>query len=92
MNQPVSHDDANERWGSQIGFVLAAIGSAAGLGNIWRFSYVAGENGGAAFLVIYFAFVLLLGIPLIMAELAVGRRAHSDAVQAFTGTNAGGQR
>lgn len=81
----------HERWGSQLGFVLAAIGSAAGLGNLWRFSYVAGENGGAAFLIIYVACVLLLGIPLIIAELAVGRRAHSDAVAAFA-TSAGGRR
>jgi NSS family neurotransmitter:Na+ symporter len=83
MNRPASHTGEEERWGSQIGFVLAAIGSAAGLGNIWRFSYVAGENGGAAFLLIYLVCVLLLGIPLIVAELAVGRRAHSDAVAAF---------
>jgi NSS family neurotransmitter:Na+ symporter len=73
----------HERWGSQVGFILAAIGSAAGLGNLWRFSYVAGQNGGAAFVIIYVACVLPLGIPLIIAELAVGRRAHGDAVAAF---------
>jgi NSS family neurotransmitter:Na+ symporter len=77
----------HERWGSQVGFILAAIGSAAGLGNLWRFSYVAGQNGGAAFLIIYVACVLLLGIPLIIAELAVGRRAHGDAVAAFASGN-----
>jgi NSS family neurotransmitter:Na+ symporter len=85
------HTRTHERWGSQVGFVLAAIGSAAGLGNPWRFSYIAGEKGGAVFLIIYVACVLLLGIPLIVAELAVGRRAHSDAVAAFA-TSAGGLR
>jgi NSS family neurotransmitter:Na+ symporter len=78
MSRAASHTRDEERWGSQIGFVLAAIGSAAGLGNIWRFSYVAGENGGAAFLLIYVGCVLLLGIPLIIAELAVGRRSRSS--------------
>ena len=52
-----------ERWGSKRAFILAVTGAAVGLGNIWRFPYVAGENGGAAFLLIYVAFVLLLGIP-----------------------------
>jgi len=83
MSKPIQRKGAEERWGSQVGFVLAAVGSAAGLGNIWRFSYVAGENGGAAFVIIYLACVLLLGIPLVIAELAIGRRAHSDAVAAF---------
>jgi NSS family neurotransmitter:Na+ symporter len=50
-----------EQWGSRYGFVLATIGGAVGIGNIWRFSYVAGENGGAVFLFIYLAFVLLIG-------------------------------
>jgi len=83
MNKPAQRKGTEERWGSQVGFVLAAIGSAAGLGNIWRFSYVTGENGGAAFVIIYLACVLVLGIPLIIAELSIGRRAHSDAVAAF---------
>ncbi len=50
-----------EQWGSQTGFILAAIGSAVGLGNIWRFAYVAGENGGGAFLLVYLVIVLTLG-------------------------------
>jgi NSS family neurotransmitter:Na+ symporter len=61
-----------EQWGSRYGFVLATIGGAVGIGNIWRFSYVAGENGGAVFLFIYLAFVFLIGIPLMIAELAIG--------------------
>ncbi len=72
-----------EQWGSRYGFVLATIGGAVGIGNIWRFSYVAGENGGAVFLFIYLAFVFLIGVPLIIAELAIGRHAQVDAISAF---------
>ncbi len=72
-----------EQWGSQTGFVLATIGAAVGLGNIWRFAYIAGENGGAVFLLIYLLFVLLIGLPLMIAELALGRRGGGDAVAAF---------
>jgi NSS family neurotransmitter:Na+ symporter len=59
-----------EEWGSRHGFTLAAIGAAVGLGNIWRFSYVAGENGGAVFLLLYLLCATLIGLPLIIAELA----------------------
>ncbi|WP_066156209.1 sodium-dependent transporter [Halalkalibacter krulwichiae] len=59
------------------------MGSAVGLGNVWRFSYVTGENGGAAFLLIYITFILLIGIPIIMAEFTIGRKAQSDAVGSF---------
>ena len=74
---------SHEQWGSRYGFVLATIGGAVGIGNIWRFSYVAGENGGAVFLFIYLAFVFLIGVPLIIAELAIGRYAQGDAISAF---------
>jgi len=73
---------ARQRWGTRAGFLLASIGAAVGLGNIWRFSYVAGENGGGAFLVVYLVFVLLIGLPLVIAELAVGKRGAADAVTA----------
>ncbi|MDX1483498.1 MAG: sodium-dependent transporter [Alphaproteobacteria bacterium] len=73
-----------EEWGSHHGFTLAAIGSAVGLGNMWRFSYVAGENGGAVFVLIYLACVALIGLPLIIAELSIGRRGQGDAVAAFS--------
>jgi len=62
---------------------MAAAGSAVGLGNIWKFPYVTGENGGGAFLLIYLACILALGVPLIMAELAVGRGARRNPVGAF---------
>jgi len=71
-----------EQWGTRSGFVLASIGAAVGLGNIWRFSYVAGENGGGAFLLLYVVFVVLIGIPLVIAELAIGKRGATDAVTA----------
>ena len=60
--------------------MLATIGAAVGLGNLWRFPFIAGQNGGAAFLIIYVGFVLLLGVPLIMAELAMGRRGGGSPV------------
>ncbi|MBV1931837.1 MAG: sodium-dependent transporter [Porticoccaceae bacterium] len=72
-----------EQWASRHGFLLAAIGSAAGLGNIWRFSYVAGQNGGASFLIIYLVCILFIGLPIVIAEISIGRNAQSDAVQAF---------
>ena len=70
----------HESWSSRSAFLLAAVGAAVGLGNIWRFPYVAGENGGGAFVLIYIGFVILLGIPLIAAELAMGRRGHESPV------------
>ena len=72
-----------EEWGTSAGFVLATIGSAVGIGNIWRFSYVAGENGGGAFLVIYLLSVALVGLPIIVGEMAIGRSGGGDAVAAF---------
>ena len=70
-------------WGSKIGFILAAAGSAIGLGNIWRFPTVTGANGGAAFVLIYLACVFLIGVPVMVAELSIGRRTRSDPVGAF---------
>lgn len=72
-----------ETWATRTGFILAAVGSAVGLGNIWRFPFQTSANGGAAFLVVYLAAVLLIGIPVILAEFAIGRRANVDAVKAF---------
>ncbi len=72
-----------ETWGSKLGFVLAAAGSAIGLGNIWRFPYVLGENGGFAFLIIYVACVILIGIPIMGAELSIGRGSGRNPVGAF---------
>jgi NSS family neurotransmitter:Na+ symporter len=70
-------------WKSRFGFILAAAGSAIGLGNIWRFPYVVGENGGAAFVLVYLAFVFLIGAPVMLAELSLGRKTHRNPVGAF---------
>ena len=70
----------HEKWSSPTVFMLATIGAAVGLGNLWRFPFVAGQNGGAAFLIIYVGFVLLLGLPVMMAELAMGRRGGGSPI------------
>ena len=62
-----------EQWSSNLGFLLAAAGSAIGLGNLWKFPYIAGSNGGAVFLMLYLVLLILLGTPLLLAEMAVGR-------------------
>ena len=72
-----------EHWASRVGFILAAAGSAVGLGNIWRFPYMTGENGGAAFIVIYLLAVFLLGYPLMVNETVLGRASQRDPVGAF---------
>ena len=74
---------SREQWATRAGFILATLGSAIGLGNIWRFSYVAGENGGGAFLIAYCGALVLIGLPLLLAEIALGRRAQGDVVQTF---------
>ena len=70
-------------WGSKVGFIVAAAGSAIGLGNIWRFPYVAGENGGAIFVFIYVIFVVLIGLPVMISELSIGRHTEKNPVGAF---------
>ena len=71
-------------FGSKIGMVLATAGGAVGLGNVWRFPYMAGENGGAAFIVIYIGCVLLLGMPCMINEFIIGRHAASNTARAYS--------
>jgi len=71
---------AREHWGSRFGFIMATAGFAVGLGNIWRFPYVVGENGGAAFLIVYLGFAILIGIPLLPAETSLGRKTQRSPV------------
>ncbi len=71
------------QWGSRFGFILAAAGSAIGLGNIWRFPYTTGENGGAAFVLVYILSVVLIGIPVLIAELTLGRFTMRNPVGAI---------
>ncbi len=70
-------------WGSRLGFILAAAGSAIGLGNIWKFPYVTGENGGGLFVLIYLGCVVLVGLPIMMAEILLGRASRQSPVGAF---------
>jgi len=73
-----------EHWGTRLGFVLAAVGSAVGLGNIWKFPYITGENGGGLFVLIYLVCIALVGIPLLMAEITLGRASQKSPVGAFS--------
>tara|TARA_R110000787_G_scaffold99110_7_gene203614 strand:+ start:992 stop:2305 length:1314 start_codon:yes stop_codon:yes gene_type:complete len=70
-------------WKSRTGFIVAAAGSAVGLGNIWKFPYVAGQNGGAAFIVVYLAIIFTVGFSVLLAEQAIGRAAHRSPAAAF---------
>lgn len=79
----VEHHKPRITWGSQTGFLFAAIGSAIGLGNIWRFSYITYENGGGAFLIPYFVALLTAGIPLLILEFGLGHKKHGASSLAF---------
>ena len=72
-----------EQWGSRIGFILAASGSAVGLGNIWKYPHMAGQNGGAAFTIVYLICILIVGLPILLGELAIGRNTQLSPVGAF---------
>ena len=74
-----------EKFGTRLGFILVSAGCAVGLGNVWKFPYICGENGGAAFIIIYLFFLLLLGFPIIMCEFAVGRASGVGKVDDGTG-------
>lgn len=71
-------------FGSKLGIIMATAGSAVGLGNIWRFPYMTGENGGAAFILIYIACVIVLGIPCMISEFIIGRHGASNTARAYT--------
>ena len=71
------------QWSSRWAFVLAATGSAVGLGNIWKFPYITGENGGGAFVLVYLACLILIGLPVMMAEILVGRRGRQNPVNSL---------
>jgi neurotransmitter:Na+ symporter, NSS family len=72
-----------EQWGTRLGFMLAAVGSAVGLGNMWRFPYYTAENGGAAFLFLYLFMTVLIGLPVMLAEFTIGRGAKKSPIQAL---------
>ena len=78
---------ANNAFSSKVGLIMAAAGSAVGLGNIWKFPYVAGENGGGAFLLVYLACVVALGLPMVATEFLIGQRSRHSAFGAFRQLN-----
>ncbi|MCK5220101.1 MAG: sodium-dependent transporter, partial [Candidatus Aminicenantes bacterium] len=71
------------KWGTRMGFVLAAAGSAVGLGNIWKFPYITGVYGGGAFVLVYLGFILIVGMPIMISELIVGHRSEKNPIGAF---------
>lgn len=77
---PAKRTSIHGEWSSRLAFILAATGSAVGLGNIWRFPYITGENGGGAFVLVYLACVALIGIPIMMAEVMLGRRGRRSPI------------
>ena len=70
-------------WSSRLAFIFAATGSAVGLGNIWKFPYITGENGGGAFVLIYLMCIAVVGIPIMMAEVMIGRRGGRSPVNSL---------
>lgn len=75
--------ETREHWGSRAGFILAAAGSAIGLGNIWKFPHMAGQHGGAAFTLVYLVCIVMVGLPILLAELSIGRRTQLNPAGAF---------
>ncbi|MBX2913576.1 MAG: sodium-dependent transporter [Cyclobacteriaceae bacterium] len=80
--------DNRGQWGSKFGFIMAAAGSAVGLGNIWRFPYITGQYGGGAFVLVYLLCVLLIGVPLLFTEMGFGRFTKKSTIGAFKDTGA----
>jgi neurotransmitter:Na+ symporter, NSS family len=79
--------EVKQQWGSRLGFIMAAVGSAIGLGNIWRFPYMVYENGGGAFLIPYFIALLTAGIPIMIMEFSIGHKSRSGAPLSFSRLN-----
>ena len=72
-----------EKFSSRLGFILISAGCAIGLGNVWRFPYIVGKYGGAAFVLLYLFFLLILGLPIVIAEFAVGRASQKSVAKSF---------
>ena len=72
-----------ESFGSRLGFILVSAGCAIGIGNVWKFPYICGAYGGAAFILIYLCFLVILGIPVLVSEFAVGRGSHVSVAKCF---------
>ena len=74
---------SREKLGSRLGFILLSAGCAIGIGNVWKFPYIAGQNGGGLFVLIYLVFLLILGIPVLTMEFSVGRAAQRSPVRMY---------
>ncbi|NJD39594.1 MAG: sodium-dependent transporter [Geobacter sp.] len=83
MRDNATHDHTRGRWSSRLGFIMAAAGSAIGLGNIWKFPYITGMHGGGAFVLFYIFCIIMIGLPLMVAEMMLGRHTRKDPVGAF---------
>ena len=79
----MKNSEGRVNFGSRLGAILAAAGSAVGLGNVWRFPYETGNHGGAAFILIYVGLVFLFGLPIMIAEFTIGRRAKASTGEAY---------
>ena len=83
VKEHMMQEESRSQWGSSFGFMMAMAGSAIGLGNLWKFPYMAGKNGGGIFLLVYIIFVVIVGVPLILGEMAIGRHTRLEPVSAF---------
>src|SRR6185437_13786718 len=83
INERVIFVKQRDQWASKIGFILAAAGSAIGLGAIWKFPYMAGTNGGSVFVLLFIITTIAIGLPILLAEFVIGRMGQADAVTAF---------
>ena len=79
----MSNKQHHAQWGSRVGFIMAAVGSAVGLGNIWKFPYMVGESGGSAFVLAYLVCIALIGFPILVAEWMIGRRGQRNPMDSF---------
>ena len=75
------------QWASKFGFILATAGAAIGLGNLWKFPYLMGKNGGFSFLMVYLLFIVVLGLPVMITELSIGRMTQKNAADAYKTIN-----
>lgn len=85
--RPEAGEDERENWDSKLTFLLATVGYAVGLGNVWRFPYLAQKNGGGAFLIPYFVMLAIEGIPIFYLELAIGQRLRKGAIGVWNQVN-----
>lgn len=84
MTSKKTGEEKRDSWSNNFGFIMAAAGAAVGLGNIWRFPYTCGENGGGAFIIVYLACVFLIGMPVLVSELMIGRHSQKGGASAFS--------